>query len=362
MRVEPTPPVTPSVVGDGGAAETAIPPVEIAVGLGRICAAAEGRVYCARMLDPEQPVIDEQNAVAGIDDATGLAVGQGFVCASTRRGKARCAGDNTFGQLGARIAAERSDASVEVSGLDRVKRVFAGPWHACASLEDKTLHCWGRNENGQTSSDTVYRPEARELAAPTLVQGVKSDAVALAFSATCARTGSEVWCWGLGRDDGSNSRANERPHAVGALAGIERMSAGESAMCGIEGGKVMCWGEGRRLVTGGRPSAGPLQVGLITNAKHIAVADDHACVLLADGRVSCFGYPYSQALGRVADENGYEAVLPALVEDLPRAVAISVASGLSCALTRDTELFCWGRWYNANGSRSEPKPTRFRLR
>lgn len=362
VSVEPTRQTSPSIIGDAGPVEAAAPPVEIAVGIGRVCAAADGRLYCTRMLDPEQAVVDEKNTISGIDDATGLAIGQGFVCASTRRGKVRCAGDNTFGQLGAKLAVERSEASVEVVGLERVKRVFAGPWHACASLEDKTVLCWGRNENGQTGSDTVYRPEARELAGPTIVSGVKSDQMALAFSATCANAGNEAWCWGLGREDGSAGRTNERPHVVTALAGMDRMGAGESAFCGITGGRVMCWGEGRRLATGGRAGSGPMQVGTIATAKHIAVADDHACVLLADGRVSCFGYPYSQALGRATEEGGYEAVPPALVDDLPRVVAISVASGLSCALTRDTELFCWGRWYNANGSRSEPKPTRFRLR
>lgn len=372
VSVEATRPAAPLVSGEAGPIEPAPPSVEIGLGIGRICAAADGHVYCTRTLDPDEPVVAETNAIAGIDDATGLAVGQGFVCAGTRRGKVRCAGDNTFGQLGAKLAVERSEASVEVVGLDRVKRVFAGPWHACASLEDMTLRCWGRNENGQTGSDTVYRPEARELAGASVVSGVKSEELALAFSATCARSGADITCWGLARDDGSAARANERPHTVAALAGMERMGAGESAFCGISGGKVMCWGEGRRLVTGGRSGsaagagsgagAGPMQVGTIATAKQIAVADDHVCVLLADGRVSCFGYPYSQALGRATDENAYEAVPPTLVEDLPRVVAISVASGLSCAITRDTELFCWGRWYNASGSRSEPKPTRFRLR
>jgi hypothetical protein len=347
------------------------PAIQIALGMGRLCARADGHVYCAPISELDEPLVDARNAIAGIEDATSLAVGERFACAATRRGTVRCFGDNTFGQLGARLASEKSDAGVEVVGIERARRVFAGPWHACASLEDGRLRCWGRNEHGQTGSDTHYLPDARELVGSSEVPAVKAEQVAMSFDTTCARLATlEVSCWGARHEDrlanaasSTPSQPNQRPTLVAGLFNIDEIAAGESAFCGIRRGAVACWAEGLRLLAGTHDPSEPFALAQgIANAKHLSVADDHGCAILMDGRVFCFGFPYSQALGRITDENGFEPVPGEVVAGLPRVVGISVASGVSCALTNDNEIFCWGRWYSQKRTYTEPKPVHRRLR
>jgi hypothetical protein len=338
-----------------------VAPIELVATPGRLCARVDGRVYCATP-SADSPLAHERNAVKGIEGATSLAMGRSFGCAATRDGAALCFGDNHFGQLGGGLRAEKSDAPVRVVGVARARRVFAGPHHACATLEDGTLRCWGRNESGQTGSDTHYAPEARELVAGTEVVGVASDRVACGFSTTCARTARRgVTCWGALPDD-SGARRNQRPTPLPGLTDVDEVAAGESAFCASRAGKVLCWGGGRRLVAGApEGDRAAASVAGITNAKHVSVADDHACALLADGQVACFGYPYSQALGRATDEHAYDAV-PSQVVELPRASAITVATGISCALTLSEEIYCWGRWYGDGAAHQAPTPLRIPLR
>jgi alpha-tubulin suppressor-like RCC1 family protein len=318
------------------------------------------------MPELDQPLVRPGTALHGIEDATSFALGQGFACAVTR-GVVRCFGDNRFGELGAKLAAERSETPVEVSDLRHAKRVFAGPWHACATLDDGTVRCWGRNESGQTGSETDYRPEARELAGSAEVPGVKAVEVACSFGTTCARSPTrEVWCWGNRQDYRSanyNAAPTQRPTLVAGLTDVDEIASGESSFCAVRRGEIACWGEGLRFVPGATEHSDAVAViPGISNAKHVAIADDHGCALLADGRVACFGFAYSRALGRDADENGYEPLPGEVVSGLSHVVAITASNGMSCALTRDSEVFCWGRWYSAQGAKDEPKPFPLRLR
>ncbi|AKU94413.1 BNR repeat domain protein [Labilithrix luteola] len=336
-------------------------PVQIVLGLGPLCARVEGRVFCAT-LDPETVLASEANAIAGIDDATSLVVGQSFACVTTRRGTVKCFGDNTFGQLGAKFGGERSVEPLEVVGIGNADRVMAGPFHACALLADKSVRCWGRNEHGQTGSDTIHLPEARELVSATVVPNVQARDVALSFGSTCAvSTDRTVVCWGEPQSDGSKvAGRNERPKALDGLSDMDTVVGSESGFCAVRRGKVSCWGDLRGLVKGAGPGDNVATVPGLDDAKRVRVASDHGCAVLGDGRVACFGYPYSRALGGATDESGYDAVPAAIVEGLSSVVDVTVSPGLSCALTRDRALYCWGQWY-AGSIRVEPKPIRFRL-
>jgi hypothetical protein len=44
---------------------------------------------------------------------------------------------------------------------------------------------------------------------------------------------------------------------------------------------------------------------------------------------------------------------------LPPAEAIAVGGGMSCAVTRAHEIYCWGYWHNASGQPEiERRPVR----
>jgi len=75
-------------------------------------------------------------------------------------GSVRAFGLNDNGQLGLSDTNNRGDGPgemgadlpvVDLGGL-RAVAISAGKTHTCASLEDRTVRCWGSNSNGQLGS------------------------------------------------------------------------------------------------------------------------------------------------------------------------------------------------------------------
>jgi hypothetical protein len=347
------------------AAEVA--PVEIAVDMQRLCIRWAGRVHCSNSPTPEV-ALTAAPALQGIEDAVSLSLGSTFGCAATRAGKVLCFGDNTYGQLGAQLRADRSDAPVVVSGVAGAKRVFTSDSEACALLADDTVRCWGRNDTGQTGGSTDYLPAARELVAADVVNGV-SEVTSLAPGgwATCAATRAHgVMCWGRAVLDGGRmmyAAQNTRPVVVPGLAGFEDVTAGGGTFCGISAGEVKCWGELYSLFAGEAARSSTLASTGVTHARKLRIAQTHGCAVVTDGSVTCWGMGSSGALGRgeIAG-TGYEALGPETVRDVASAVDLAVGGATSCAITGAREVYCWGSWPHAGGAaRKEMAPVKMRV-
>ncbi len=129
----------------------------------------------------------------------------------------------------------------------------------------------------------------------------------------------------------------------------ETVSAGGSHTCGmIVDGGVWCWGSndygqlGVADVTGG---ATPLAVtGLDHPALKVAAGAKHTCALLEDETVWCWG---DNQHGQLGDGTITGSATPVALIGLPDlAFDIGVGDDYSCAVTVDSELYCWGK----NGS------------
>ncbi len=340
--------------------------LELAISWGSICARVRGRVYCNAPGDLDEPIV-RGSPIGGIEDATSLAFGNGTMCITTKRGTVHCSGDNRFGQLGARVRGEASEALVQVAGIADAKRVSAGPWHMCALLGSGRVRCWGRNESGQTGSPVIYAEAARELNVPFEVPGIDAvRSLAGAFATTCASTSrGELWCWGQARTaEHSSQRApeHEEPAKLTQLAGIDDLSANESTFCGIRHGSVVCFGDSHSslLPRSDTPGDGPITLPL-SGARRVRIAASHGCILMRGGAVMCFGAPYSGALGRPT-YSGYDALPAEIVRGLPRAIDIAVGASLSCAVGEALDVYCWGDLGRSGGEqRKQTTPRRIRI-
>jgi hypothetical protein len=174
-----------------------------------VCALFQRRLACADRtpLTPERPAVG-QPAARGSDprllevpgEWLDVAVSTRHVCAVRSDGHVLCRGGNAYGELGAGIDTEFSEAFVEVRGIGRAVRVAVGEFVSCALLSDGAVMCWGNAAEGETQAKDAYIPELRALVEPSRVS-LPRPMVGIAIGrVVCAYDARGAFCWGAGHD------------------------------------------------------------------------------------------------------------------------------------------------------------------
>jgi alpha-tubulin suppressor-like RCC1 family protein len=145
---------------------------------------------------------------------------------------------------------------------------------------------------------------------------------------------------------------------VSGLTTATNISTGQGAhACSVlQNGRVMCWGSntfgqlGTGFVVGSTDpnlySSTPLQVTGITNATKVTVGLAHSCAVLSDGFVKCWGYTQQGLLGdgTPTDPNATAwTSLPVQVTGITNAMSISANANYTCAVLSNGTLKCWGQ-------------------
>jgi alpha-tubulin suppressor-like RCC1 family protein len=144
-------------------------------------------------------------AVVGLDQVTAVALGIADACALRQDGTVHCWGAGHKGQLGNGTGDGGGPASpvpVTVTGITNATAIAVGSWYACALLADRTVDCWGDNEDGTLGDGTTTNSTV-----PVAVKGL-SNVVAIATGTdhACALLGdASVKCWGLNNSGGLGS-------------------------------------------------------------------------------------------------------------------------------------------------------------
>jgi alpha-tubulin suppressor-like RCC1 family protein len=270
-------PVPVDVIDLGGNA------VQVDAGDGHTCARmSDGTIKCwgkddyGQLGDPNRTEYHTPFLVPGISDAIDVAAGGNQTCAiidptpkERDSGGLKCWGSNFYGELGinANGSGTSSNSPVDVLGLGSgVVDVSAGDFHTCAVLDTGVVKCWGLNRFGQVgkqSTDTCAAEPCSDSAVDTA--GI-TNAVAIAAGGeqTCALTaGGGVKCWGtnyrgqLGNGEGGT---------------VDDLSANPVDVVGLASGATA-------IVTDGNYRSG------------------HACALLSNGNLKCWGENYRGQLG-----------------------------------------------------------------
>ncbi|MCP4500176.1 MAG: hypothetical protein GY822_09475 [Deltaproteobacteria bacterium] len=120
-----------------------------------------------------------------------------------------------------------------------------------------------------------------------------------------------------------------------------QVSAGETHACALLlNGVVRCWGANffGQLGNGGNANSSlPVDVVGITNAVAISAGGDHSCALLSDGTAKCWGRNQS---GQLGDGTANESNTPVVVAGLSGAKSLSANNDFGCALMADDSLKC----------------------
>lgn len=207
-------------------------------------------------------------------------------------------------------------------------------------------------------------------------------AVTASGHSTCALfAGGKTKCWGLNafgqlglddtryRGDGPSEMGDALPFIhLGTARSVKALASGEWHVCAIlDNGRVKCWGAnnygqlGLGDIVDRGDSAGDMgdalpyvDLGAGRTAKAISSSTDHACAILDNSQVKCWGRNDFGQLGlgdttRRGDSAGQMGdALPYVDLGTGRSAKGISAGGLhTCALLDSDQVKCWG--YNANG-------------
>jgi alpha-tubulin suppressor-like RCC1 family protein len=314
--------------------------------------------------------------VTGGGETHAIAAGIAHTCAITPEGGVKCWGNNKFGQLGDGTNTG-SNVPVNVVGLQGGTTIVAGGNHTCV-LSGGDVWCWGQNNKGQLGDGTTTD---RNIPVKVLSNAVE---ITAGLDYTCAvLTGKRVMCWGNNNRgqlaDGTNTDRSTPTLAI-LVSGLSKVDAGWRESCGLtSAGLLRCSSDGSNQdiggfipVTGSSPEANldvavnrfgslilalmegglPLefradQFKVVNDISHAVDVDSgvgHACALLSNGTVSCWGANYYGQLGRnnTTSSSDAEAVV-----NLAGAWQLAVGKYHACVLITSTtpgtdDIQCWG--------------------
>lgn len=261
------------------------------------------------------------------------------------------------------------------------RRLSVGEITVCAIHSSGQAYCWGDNslymEFGEAVPGKFFVPE------PYAVQLENIAGFAGGSSShMCGMTSiSSALCWG--RDtfgqvgSGTPGGGGSAPKVVAGEISWSDIFVGRIHTCGVStSGAGYCWGSnfageiGNTSVALGTSSLIPVPVEGSLLFTTIAAGWRHACGIITDGSVYCWGENTVGQLGR-GDADSIFHRTPAPVAGTDRFVQLSLGGRHTCGVTTDGRALCWGEnWAGQLGDgtaapRSAPTPVaggnRFRL-
>jgi alpha-tubulin suppressor-like RCC1 family protein len=254
--------------------------------------------------------------------------------------------------------------------LDHVRQVSAGITHTCALLDDGTVACWGSNSWGELgdggTAPHAWPGHVVDAATRTPMGGFTQ--IVTGSTATCGLRGGDVYCWGS-MDTG---KSQPYPQKVSVGAPVKAIAAKAEFACALldtPQRSVRCWGRNvnGQLGDGSKISHSTLADVVITErdgshsllagVQQISAGSDHACAVLDDTSVACWGFNWAGELGNGTYIDSLSPVATlAVTPTLPklRDVESVAVNGLhSCARFATTWLMaCWGN--NSQGQLGDP--------
>ena len=135
------------------------------------------------------------------DQVTDICVGKAHTCARKSDGSVWCWGDDSRGQLGdgPRRVSKTRPVKVALNGDAALHGLSCGFKHTCAITTTGRLQCWGRNRTGELG-DGTFISRSVPVEVNTLGPTVKRVTVADRHSCATQNDGTQ-WCWGRDKLD-----------------------------------------------------------------------------------------------------------------------------------------------------------------
>jgi len=296
--------------------------------------------------EPEPEPEPEPRELVHIEAAAGSA------CVTRADGRVYCWGTGPLHTV--------DEEEVDLSDLPPVVQVAGFIEYGCALLEDGGVSCWGFNHYHQLGGAAE---QSATVAEPLRLPHVR-DAVSLAAGHhhVCVRDEHEqALCWGWSYSDALLlGRPTAEPVPVDLDGPARLVSAGLEALCVVQGDdRLVCQGQVRQA----DPFSGHrAELDLPIRPVGLHVGWGSACVWDDAGEAWCLGelggpdgslarfeldevkqlaVTYSKWCAIVGQERRVVCEAGTDLSGLDGVAEISVAGGLTCALTLDDRVACW---------------------
>jgi len=292
-----------------------------------------------------------------VPPAARVALGYGHTCAETTDG-VYCWGGNRRGQLGRGmdgIVLAPTTIPGSPPGIAEVRT--SGKSFGCARTVAGAVWCWGQNFTGTTGD-----PSRRSSATATQIAlPFAASQISVASSFACARSATQVACWGSNQYGGLGQATQSDVQAMPLIVpgvpsvALSSLTGGEHGVCVLAAGTPYCWGTDKTMGTS-PPTA--LALSSISSATYrpYDFAAGHQCVLDTSGVVSCWGSNEFGELGRGSIGAPNLTVMPiASARTYTHVVTTQGYAAKTCAIPTGglAEVDCWGDFAGA----SVPVPT-----
>ena len=276
---------------------------------------------------------------------TTLSAGENHFCAIFDDSSLHCRGDNNYGQLGDGTSTNRlTMTEVALDNGRTAVSVSSGNHHTCAILDDASLHCWGRNNKGQlgfagSSSSTMPTEVNFGSLYPVQISSGKSHNCVILNDAS-------LQCWGdnsygqLG-DGGIVDRYTPATVNFGSK-NVLAVSAGSNHTCALlDDQSLECWGSNEFGQLGDGTTDDeyfPSTVVLGGSSVAVSSGDGHTCSLLSDKTLKCWG---DNSYGQLGDGTQVSKWSPEVIES--DVVNIDSGNNHNCLIDINQVLKCWGK-------------------
>ncbi|MEW5855294.1 MAG: hypothetical protein AB2A00_41340 [Myxococcota bacterium] len=282
------------------------------------------------------PVLDRDGGP--LTNVVSMSLGEQHACAVLDGGNAYCWGANYAGQLGpldGGVSDSKRAIKVNLSG---VRGVAAGYVHTCFLLPTET-RCYGSNNYGQTGNNGVVPTSFTTLVSGDFtVYGLFGDGTAQ----------------GWGNNDSSQLTAapnvfaySADPHVLN-VSGVTSLAANASNACVVtQGEQALCWGDTQFDVTGWNDhnefEPNPVESaagGALGSVRKVALGSVHACAILTDGSVWCWGASSANQRGEFYDDT--QAWMAMQSNTLGSNRDLAAGDRFTCTLNDCGQVHCWG--------------------
>jgi alpha-tubulin suppressor-like RCC1 family protein len=253
-------------------------------------------------------------------------------------------GDNSEGQLGDAVVAERKKPSFLTEVYD-VKSIFCGKEFTLALKKDGTIWGWGNNIDGPLGGLTE-----RNVKTPAMIPNLSnvSDIYGGHYHSFAVDNSGKLWSWGkndrgqLGH--GAALAIPKAPEVVSGLTNVVSCAGGESfSLVLTSDGNIHGMGDNTYGQLGSTTTefvAAPTQITGIGSVAEIAVGSNHCLARTTDGKVWAWGLNLNGQVG-ITSSTLFLAQ-PAQVAGLSNIVSISAGYAHSVAVSSDGKVWTWG--------------------